>query len=87
MWQQILTAIKQVLSLTRDMQQNKEDIKALRESDRESRRKDAELQQAMNEQQLRFTEMSRFAERVIFELQRTREGAEADKKTTSAKLP
>lgn len=80
MWQQILTAVKQVLSLTRDTQQNKDDIKALRESDKESQRRDVELQQAMNEQQLGMTQMTHFAERVIYELQRTRETAEADKK-------
>jgi hypothetical protein len=79
-WEQILTAAKQLFSLTRDAKQNKEDIKALRDEDKEARRENAELRQAMNEQQLKFAEMTRFAERVIYELQRTRESAEADKK-------
>lgn len=34
----------------------------------------------MNEQRLHYAEMTRFAERVVYELQRTQASAEADKK-------
>lgn len=80
MWQKILDLARQVVTLTSDTKKNKEDVKALQEENKELRRENADLRQEMNEQRLQFREMTRFSERVVFELQRTRESAETDKK-------
>jgi regulator of replication initiation timing len=79
-WQRILDFARQVFTLTGDTQKNKENIKALQEENKELRRENADLRQEMNEQRLQFAEVARFCERVVFELQRTRESAEADRK-------
>ena len=73
MWQQIFDFAKQLFTLTRDLQETKEDIKALREENKELRRE-------MNEQRLQYVEMTRFAERIVYELQRTQASADADKR-------
>src|SRR5437868_5987535 len=79
-WQKIFDFARQVFTLTGDTKKNKEDIKALQEENKELHRENADLRQEMNEQRLQFAEMTRFAERVVYELQRTREKTEADKK-------
>ncbi len=73
MFQQIVAYVKQLFTLTRDMQQTKEEVKALHEENKA-------LRQEMNEQRLQYAEMTRFAERVVYELQRTQASAESDKK-------
>ena len=73
MWQKIADIAKQVFTLTSDAKKAKEDIKALQEENKELRRE-------LNEQRLKFETVTRFSDRIVYELQRTRESAEADKK-------
>lgn len=80
MWKPLLDFAKQLFTLANDTKKSKEDIKALQEENKELRRDNADLREEMNEQRLQFAEMTRFAERIVHELQRTRENAEADKK-------
>jgi len=79
-WQKIVEIAKQIVSLTSDAKKSKEDIKALQEENKELRRENAELRQEVNEQRVRFVEVTRYTERMMYELQRTRDNAEADKR-------
>jgi chromosome segregation ATPase len=72
-WQKIVEIAKQVFSLTSDTKKLKEDIKALQEENKELRRE-------LNEQRLKFEAVARFSDRMVYELQRTKESAEADKR-------
>ena len=80
MWQKVVDIAKQVFTLTGDAKKAKEDIKALQEDNKELRRENAELRQEVNEQRVRFVEVTRYTERMMYEMQRTRESAEADKR-------
>ncbi len=73
MWQKIVDIAKQVFTLTGDAKKSKEDIKALQEENKELRRE-------LNEQRMRFEAVARFSDRMVYELQRTKETAESDKK-------
>ena len=80
MLQKLLDLGRQVFMLTSDTKKNKEDIKALQEENKDLRHENAELRQEINQQRLQFAELTRFSERMVYELQRTREASEADKK-------
>ena len=75
---------RQLLSVTRDVQQLKEEVKALRQELKEMRQDDTQLRQDMNQQRLEFAELTRMVERLVYEVQGTRENAEAEKKDAAA---
>ena len=73
LWQDVVRYVRQLLSLTRELQQAKEDIRSLREENKE-------LRQRLNQHGAQFGDMALFAERVVSELQRTQERSETDKR-------
>ena len=84
---------KQVFALTRDTQQNKEDIKALREEVREVRREIVEIRQSVgdmrqeiNQQRLDFADLTRLVEKLIIELHHQQENAAKDREMQELRL-
>ena len=76
----VVDTTKQLLSLNRDVQQTKEDVKALKQENKELWQENVSLRQEMNQQRLEFAELTRVVERLLFEVQRTRENAETEKR-------
>ena len=72
----ILDFGKQVANLTRDTQQNKEDIKTLRQEVKDVRQENAVLRQEMNQIRLEFGALTRTVERMMFEVKQTQQQSE-----------
>lgn len=76
MWRNVLDYSKQLFSLTRDTQQNKENIKELRQEIKEVRQELAALRQEMNQTRLEFGELIRVVEHIAYRTQRDRENTQ-----------
>jgi regulator of replication initiation timing len=68
-WQQIRDFARQLLSLARQNQENREAIRLVQEDNRDLRRDNAELRREMNDLRLHMAEVTRVAERMVMELQ------------------
>ncbi len=100
MLKQALDFGKQIIALTRDTQQNKEDVKTLREELREVRRELAEsrqgaqqTQQAMlymsqeiTQQRIEFVELAHYVDRLSSEMQHQRDNAQRDREIQELRL-
>ena len=93
MLKQAMDLGKQLLSLTRDTQQNKEDVKALREEVREIRRELAEMRQTdaqvrneMNQQRIEVVNLTRLVEHLILELKHQQENAAKERENQELRI-
>jgi hypothetical protein len=79
MWKTLLTIVKQLFAVTKETQQNKADINALRERLKSKEEEDKELRQE-------FRRMTEIMQRVLFEMERDRELSERDRENLRLQL-
>ena len=84
---------KQILALTRDTQQNKEDVKSLRQEFQDLRRENSqlrqenvELRQEFHQMRLDFAALTHIVEVLRLELHYTKDSADSERKNTRNEL-
>jgi chromosome segregation ATPase len=73
MWKEVIEYTKQLLTLTRTVQKNKEDIEKLSSEVKELRQEVSTLRQE-------FINLVRVVERLVYDIQRDRDKADADRR-------